>query len=200
MATTTEPAAAHGKRADARRNVAAILDAALHCLARDPEANVGEIAKQAGVGRVTLYGHFASRAELVDAVVTRAMADTDAALNEVDLSGDPREALTRLVGGTWQIVDQIRALMQAAERTLPAERVHAAHEGPARRVEALIERGRDAGVFRVDLPTPWLITVFHGVLHAAAAEVGAGNVAADDAPELITATLLAAYAPKEQTA
>lgn len=200
MAASTEPAAAHGKRADARRNVSAILDAALVCLARDPEANIGEIAREAGVGRVTLYGHFASRAELIDAVVTRTMAETHVALEAVDLGGDPREALARLVDGTWQIVDQLGALLQAAERSLPPERVHAAHEGPRRRVEALIERGRDAGVFRADVPAGWLVTVFHSILHAAAAEIGAGHLDPDAAPGLISSTLLAAYAPQNGAA
>ena len=53
------------KRADAQRNIAAILAAAGDCLGRDPGASTSEIAKAAGVGRVTLYGHFPSRAELV---------------------------------------------------------------------------------------------------------------------------------------
>lgn len=196
---STDPAAAHGKRADARRNVEAILDAAVVCLAHDPEANIGEIAKEAGVGRVTLYGHFASRAELIDAVFTRAMTETDAALERVDLTGDPREALARLVDGTWVLVNRVLALMHAAQRALPPDRIHAAHEGPMERVAGLIERGRSEGAFRADLPTSWLVTVFHAVLHAAADEITAGRLDADAAARLITSTLLAAYTPQAET-
>ncbi|MGH3403828.1 MAG: hypothetical protein ACRDRJ_15215 [Streptosporangiaceae bacterium] len=43
------------RRADARRNIAAILEAALDCLARDPQASIADIAAGAGVGRITLY-------------------------------------------------------------------------------------------------------------------------------------------------
>jgi AcrR family transcriptional regulator len=68
---------ARGRRADARRNINAILDAALTCLSRDPDVSIGEIAKTAGVGRVTLYGHFASRTELVDAVFARTIEQAD---------------------------------------------------------------------------------------------------------------------------
>lgn len=57
---------ARPQRADARRNTASILDAAVLCLTRNPDASVAEIAKAASVGRVTLYGHFKTRAELVD--------------------------------------------------------------------------------------------------------------------------------------
>ena len=57
------------RRADALKNIAAILDAATAALARDPDASINDIAQAAGVGRVTLYGHFGSRAALLSAVV-----------------------------------------------------------------------------------------------------------------------------------
>jgi len=66
------------QRADARRNVAAILDAATDCLARDPDTSIARIAAAAGVGRITLYGHFSTRAELVDAVLALTIEHADA--------------------------------------------------------------------------------------------------------------------------
>lgn len=192
MANAT--AAGEGKRADARRNISAILDAGLECLTRDPDANIGDIAKHAGLGRVTLYGHFASRAELVDAVFTRAVAEADEALDAVDLSGEPRAALVELVDRTWQIVDRFRAVLLAAQRALPAERIHDAHAGPMRRIQGLIERGRAAGDFRSDLPVQWLVTVFYSVVHAAADEINAGRLDREEGADVITRTLLAAYA------
>lgn len=47
--------AVRSKRADAQRNIEAILDAAAVCLSGNPEASIAEIAQTAGVGRVTLY-------------------------------------------------------------------------------------------------------------------------------------------------
>lgn len=181
------------QRADARRNIAAILDAALTCLARDPEASVGDIARAAGVGRVTLYGHFPNRADLVDAVFARTLAEADEALNAVDLTGDPRAALARLVGSSWQIVNRHRALLQAAQRTIGPDRIRDQHEIPHRRVEALIKRGRREGVFRTDLPITWLVATFHNVLHGAAEEITTGRLAERAADHAIVATLLAAF-------
>ena len=60
-ATTTAAKPRRPKRSDALRNIEAILEAATTCLARDPDASVNSIAQAAGVGRVTLYGHFESR-------------------------------------------------------------------------------------------------------------------------------------------
>jgi TetR/AcrR family transcriptional repressor of mexCD-oprJ operon len=184
-----------GLRADARRNVAAILDAALASLVRDPDASIGDIAAAAGVGRVTLYGHFRSRAELVDAVFARAVAESDQALAAVDLTGDARDALARLVASSWRIVDRHRALLRAAQHALGQERIREYHEGPLQRVEQLLERGRRDGVFRTDLPTGWLVATFYNVLHGAAEEIDAGRLADQEAGRTVAATLLAAFTP-----
>jgi TetR/AcrR family transcriptional repressor of mexCD-oprJ operon len=181
------------RRADAQRSIAAILDAALTALSRDPEASVSEIARAAGVGRVTLYGHFPNRADLIDAAVARAIDEGHAALDRVELSGDPREALTRLIRSSWSLVNRSRTLLLAAQGVLPPGRIRDLHAGPVERVERLVERGRRDAVFRTDLPTSWLVGVLHSVLHHAADEINAGRLAEDEAPVFITATVLAAF-------
>jgi TetR/AcrR family transcriptional regulator, mexCD-oprJ operon repressor len=183
------------QRADARRNIAAILDAATDCLARDPEMSIAGIAAAAGVGRITLYGHFSTRAELVEAVMARTIEHADAILGASDTSGDPADALARLVAASWQLVHQFRNILLAAHRELPAERIRGVHDPILRRVQALIERGRRAGTFRTDLPEHWLTTTAFSLMHAAAEDAAAGRVEADDAARLITATLLAAFTP-----
>jgi AcrR family transcriptional regulator len=183
------------RRADARRNIAAILEAALACLSRDPQASIADIAAAARVGRVTLYGHFASRGELIDAVLGHALQQADQTLDAVDLSGDPRNALARLVASSWQILDRFRGALTAAERELPPGRIRGQHDEPMRRVAVLIGRGQRDGVFRTDLPAPWLVTLFYTVMHGAAGEIGAGRLRSADTAHVITATLLAAYTP-----
>jgi AcrR family transcriptional regulator len=183
------------RRADARRNIEAILDAARDCLVADAGASIADIAVAAGVGRVTLYGHFGSRAELVDAVFGRSVAQAEEALSAVDLTGEPAAALARLVDSSWGVVHQFRSLLLAAQRELPAERIRIHHTRPLRRVERLLSRGRQAGAFRTDLPTTWLVAVFYQVVHGAADELHAGRLPASRAAHTITATLLAAFTP-----
>ncbi|MFC0624140.1 TetR/AcrR family transcriptional regulator [Kribbella deserti] len=191
MATTKIPA----KRADAQRSIAAILDAATESLSRNPEASVSEIAKAAGVGRVTLYGHFPSRAELVDAAFAHAIEAGHAALDTVDLTGDPRQALARLIDSSWLLVDRFRSLLVAAQSVLPPGRIRALHAGPMERVQQLVERGQAENVFRTDLPVSWLVGTMHSVMHSAADEINAGRLSTDKAADCITATVLAAFTP-----
>ena len=183
------------QRADARRNIAAILDAATDCLARDPEMSIADIAAAAGVGRITLYGHFKTRAELVDAVLARTIEHSHAILSATDTGGDPADALARLIAASWQLVHQFSNIMLAAHRELPAERIRGAHDPILRRVQSLIERGQQAGTFRRDLPRQWLITTTFSLMHAAAQDAAAGRIKPGDAPGLITATLQAAFTP-----
>lgn len=190
-----ETLAGRQRRADARRNIAAILDAALDCLSRDPQASIAGIAAAAGVGRVTLYGHFPSRAELIDAAFAHAMRQAEETLDVIDLSGDPRGALARLVASSWRIMDRFRGALAAAERELPPGRIRAHHDEPMSRVADLIVRGQRDGVFRTDLPVEWMVTLFYTVMHGAAGEIGAARLEPGDAARVITATLLAAYTP-----
>ncbi|GLJ62436.1 TetR family transcriptional regulator [Microbacterium barkeri] len=188
-------AAPTAKRADAQRNIQAILDAAAVCLSKDAAASVAEIAQAAGVGRVTLYGHFANRAELIDAAIARAIDEGDAALAAIDLGGDPRTALVRLVRQSWSAIVQIGALMSAGAATLTPERMLELHSRPVSRVEALVRRGQEAGAFRSDLPTTWLVSTLHRIMHGAAEDIDAGRLAAAQAPSAIAATALAAFTP-----
>ncbi|MGW7170003.1 TetR/AcrR family transcriptional regulator [Streptomyces sp. NPDC054884] len=183
------------KRADALRSIEAIEQAAAECLGRNPEASMSEIARAAGVGRVTLYAHFTSRAEVVDAAMSRAIDRGNEALDAVDLTGDPLLALARYVEAGWHLVDQARALLVAAQKELSAGRIRELHAGPAARVETLVARGRAEGAFRTDLPITWLVNVLHTVMHSAAEEIRAGRLTSDRAADHITATVLAAFTP-----
>ena len=108
------------RRADAERNIAAILDAGLACFSRNPDASLAEVAQAAGVGRITLYGHFPSRQELMDAVFAHALAKANAVLDAEAIDhGAASEALSRLIRSSRPILAQHRGLLAAAQRELP---------------------------------------------------------------------------------
>ncbi|MFE3445102.1 TetR/AcrR family transcriptional regulator [Nocardia sp. NPDC059180] len=185
MSTVSSPR----RRADAERNIARIVAAARTALGSDPDATTDEIAKAAGVGRMTLYGHFRTRPELVEAALVEALRVGEDALAAVDLTGDARDALARLLDSSWTLVAESATLATAAHGVLPAGRVRELHGAAAGRIHDLISRGQSQGVFRTDLPISWLVDVVHHVLHGAADDIRAGRLEKSDANHVVTATV-----------
>jgi len=158
--------------------------------------SMSEVAAAAGVGRVTLYAHFASREVLLEAVVRRGIVETDEAMTVLDLDKGPvEEALARLVEEAWPILDRHRKVRTAALAALGPEALREQHDDAFRHVERLIARGQEDGDFRTDMPRTWLVATFYAVLHAAADEANAERLASADAPDLLTRTLLSALRP-----
>lgn len=184
---------AANQRADAQRNRAKILAATVTVIRKNPDASVADIAAEAGVGRMTLYGHFQTRAELIEAALVDSLERGEEVLSGVPLDGDPVEAFQRLVASSWVLVDQSRALLAAAQKELPAARIREMHESAEARMRGLLLRGQREGAFRVDLPVSWLLTTTHLVMNGAAEEVRTGRLDADDAPWFIDAILIPAF-------
>jgi TetR/AcrR family transcriptional regulator, mexCD-oprJ operon repressor len=157
---------------------------------------MAEIAQAAGLGRVTVYGHFPSREALIEATLARLLDQGEAVLGALDLTGDPRQALGILIESSWRLIAD--AVLQAAQSVLPPERIRELHVKPAQRAEELIRRGQSEGVFRTDLPPTWLVSVLYHILKGAAAEVSSGRLDASAAPRFIVATVLAAYAKADE--
>ncbi|WP_053205480.1 TetR/AcrR family transcriptional regulator [Jiangella muralis] len=183
------------RRADAERSIARIVAAARELLGRDPAATIDEIAAAAGVGRMTLYGHFPNRAELVEAALVDALADGERTLSAIDLAGDPAAALDRLLASSWSLVAESSSLLAAAQEVLPPGRVRQLHGAPAARLEELIRRGQGSGAFRADLPIGWLVSASHYLLKGAAEEARAGRLDAASVPGLVTASVRALLRP-----
>ncbi len=142
------------RRADARRNIETIVAAAERRLARDPDASMSDIASEAGLGRITIYGHFKTRAELVEVVARRVLADANTLLSGVDLRGEPAAALARLVQVSWEVTARSGSLVVAAERALSPQVLRELHAGELEdRVRRFLARCQRERAFRSDLPT-----------------------------------------------
>ncbi len=186
------PDGEHRRRADAERNITAIIEAASDLFGRGQSPSMAEVAAAAGVRRATLYGHFPSREELIDAVIANAITHTDEVLTGLALDRDPADvALERLVRTSWPILDRFRRLRAAALTELGAERLRRHHDRTLHHVDRLISRGQADGLFRTDLPLGWLVATFYAVLHAAADEADAGRISPSNAPDLLATTVLA---------
>ncbi|HKF77025.1 MAG TPA: helix-turn-helix domain-containing protein [Candidatus Dormibacteraeota bacterium] len=188
------PRPADHRRALAERNLAAILDAAEHLLERGAPATVSAVAAESGVSRVTVYAHFPTREQLLEALVERNIRAAAAQIDQAGLdAASPADALDRLVARGWRALDHHRAVARAAAEQLRGHLLHDVHEPALAVVHRLVDRGREEGCFRTDVPAAWLVASIYGLFHTAAEEVRAGRLETAAVPDVLRTTLRALF-------
>ena len=108
-------------RADAQRNIAALLEAAKAVFASSGvDAAAREIADAAGVGVGTLYRHFPQRSDLVAAVFQREVDACAAAAPALAAEHEPGTALSMWLGRYTEFLATKRGLAAALHSGDPA--------------------------------------------------------------------------------
>ncbi len=150
-APSPQPAPLSGRRAEAARNDARILEAAREVFLGDPGAPIAAVAERAGVGVASLYRRYPSKEDLLQRLFLesnrRGLAETEAALAD---DGEPWEvfcrymhrrldagegALSLNIPVTFTITDEHRGIVQTA-RVL---------------MQRLVDRTQQAGALRPDV-------------------------------------------------
>src|SRR3954452_21908575 len=118
------------RRAIADRNRAAILDAVEQLLNERQTLNMAALAQAAGVSRPTLYAHFGTLADVMEAAVERAVVESLSALEAAQPEVGPAdETLERRIYESWHPLLKLAGLASGAAEPLPMEQLHRAH-GP----------------------------------------------------------------------
>jgi TetR/AcrR family transcriptional regulator, mexCD-oprJ operon repressor len=184
----TQPTLDH-RRATAERNAAGIIDAAARLLAQGTSLTMRAIATEAGVSRPTLYAHYATIGEVVEASVARAVAGSLAAFKAARLDEDPADAaLERALATSWEHIARYDALARGAAEHLTSAALRRSHQALVKPVRRLVERGRDEGVIRHDLPVDWLVTLYFSLVHSADEHARRRRMKRADALAMLTTT------------
>lgn len=166
------------QRADARRSIAAILDASVALLGKQPGASMDEIATAAGVSRQTIYAHYSSRDALLQAVTRHITAEVARGLDGLDLDrGSAIDALGRWVDASWALLARYPVLLTSAVVTPDGDDERKRHEPVMGGLLQLIARGRRRREFDPSMPATWYLAAITGLGHAAGQEVAAGRMA-----------------------
>lgn len=108
-------------RADAQRNLEALLEAAASVFATSGvDAPIREIAAKAGVGVATLYRHFPQRSDLIAAIVRRGIDTCAEAGRVLSSKYQPTEALARWLQRYVDLIATKRGLAAALHSGDPA--------------------------------------------------------------------------------
>ena len=153
-----------GRRREARRNDAAILESARAVFVADPAAPVSAVAQHAGVGISSLYRRFASKEELL----RKLCGDGREFYNEI-----ARDAVEDESGDPWEVFATfMRRIVDADTHTLtinlagsfaPTER-EARNATVAEELNArIVRRAQAAGALREDVDPHDLSHVFEQI-------------------------------------
>jgi AcrR family transcriptional regulator len=170
MATKRSQTTARKPRADAQRNRERILEVAKEAFTRfGASTSLDDIAKQAGVGPGTLYRHFPTREELVEAVYRIEVEKLAAAERKFAEAMPPIEALR-----AWMLlfVDYIatKQIIAPALNTLvggPSKVFEASYAQIWEAIRALVKRAIKSGDVRKDLDPIDLLRALIGVANVA---------------------------------
>jgi AcrR family transcriptional regulator len=141
-------------RADARRNRAAILEAAEAVFSsQGPDAPIDDIARRAGVGVGTLYRHFPTKQALLRALVSAHIEPLVAAAHEASRSPEPGVAFFALLHRLAQEFAGFKAVADviAASGVDLHTTKSAASEGLMAAAGAALARAQEAGAVRRDV-------------------------------------------------
>jgi AcrR family transcriptional regulator len=170
MSTQRSKTPTRKPRSDAQRNRGRILEVAKEAFTRSgADASLDEIAREAGVGPGTLYRHFPSRGELLEAVYRSEMEKLAAAEQKFAQELPPIEALR-----AWLLlfVDYIAAkhLIAPALNALvgdPKKVFEASYARMWDAIRALVKRAIKSGDIRKDLDPVDLLRALIGVANVA---------------------------------
>ena len=151
-------------RADAQRNIDALLQAAMAVFATSGvDAPVRAIAEKAGVGIGTVYRHFPKRSDLIAAAFRREIDACADAAPALAAEHDPGEALARWMQRYVDFIAAKRGLAAALHSGDPAYKTLPAHFDKRLRpaLRALLDAASAAGAVRAGVDA-------NELLHAAA--------------------------------
>ncbi|MGQ0837660.1 TetR/AcrR family transcriptional regulator [Actinokineospora sp.] len=144
-------------RADSVRNRCKILDATRRLLStRGNQVGMDEIASHAGVAVGTLYRHFPTKADLIDATVAELSQDLvtrlAAAADRVAAGADPIAELGVLLREFTEMAANDRAV-KAAATGLAAESLRQLEERGLAQLQRIIDAARARGLLHPDITT-----------------------------------------------
>lgn len=159
----------HSMRADAQRNHANLLNAARAAVAQQGgDIVLEDIARSAGVAIGTLYRHFPTRQDLLEAVFLDATKELSARAKNLAGASNPADALVSWLHLQMDFAARGRSMGAAvmAAKHVQGSRIYAAYEAMRDAAEVLLRQAQAAGQVRKDVYLVDVLRLVYGIVLA----------------------------------
>jgi AcrR family transcriptional regulator len=153
-------------RADAQRNYASLLNAARVAVSqRGADIVLEDIARSAGVAIGTLYRHFPTRQDLLEAVLVDDANTLRVRIEELASAPVPFDALIVLLHLQMDFAARGRSMGAAimAAKQVPGTKIYAANRAMLEAGNTLLVRAQAAGQIRMDVQLVDVIRLVYGI-------------------------------------
>ena len=172
-----------------------IINAAASTLVRMPGASLQDIAEAAGVGRATLHRYFRKRDDLIKELAQIALTDTADAISSVmaeeGTASEKLKSLTAVLipmANRYQYLSYVWSMLDDPE-------IYRAYNRQMGCMHDMIDACKAEGAIAATVSTRWIASAFDSLIYAAWLSLEYGEIARNDATDLVFNTLINGVSP-----
>lgn len=164
-----------------------LLLALAEVLTERPRLPMEQVAQAVGISRATLHRMFPSREAVIAAILESALENGMRTIEDAELERGPAdEALARLLSASMPYAAlHLFLVSNRSERCESSAEIDQRWEPHRQRLLALLRRGQEEEVLRVDLSAQWMLDAMGALLFAAVESTRAGRLAPASATEAV---------------
>ena len=151
-----------------KKSQRALLNASFEVLLINPHASLSEIARQAQVGRATLYRHFPTREALITAIAIESLERVQQSISPIITDGHQGEsAIRKMVTALLPLADRFHFLQMVWTIVELDKGVCGLYEKQMGVITQWIMEGQQQGELNADLTPEWIVSVLDSMLYSA---------------------------------
>ncbi len=155
---------------DARiqKSQAAIIKAGMQLLSKNSEASLSDIAREAGVGRTTLYRLYDTKEKLIKAIAIHCLDSFERATEQLESEAKSAlHAFHLMFKAIFPLSAEMEFLMKLGDLEEGDPEVFAIYRRQANDIAELVKGAQAEGSMSKDIPIAWVVNLVEGLLYTA---------------------------------
>ncbi len=151
-----------------QKSQAAIIKAGMQLLSKNSEASLSDIAREAEVGRTTLYRLYDTKEQLIKAIAMHCLEAFDKATEQVESEAKSGlHAFHLMFKAIFPLSAEMEFLMKLGDLEADDPEIAAIYQRQTSDIAELVEYAKAEGSLSKDTSTAWIVNLVDGLLYTA---------------------------------